>query len=374
MSIEIREIKSQREVNQFVKLPAKLHKDHPNWVPPIHSEEKKLLDPKQNLSHSYCDTIFALAYEEDQIIGRIGGIINKRYNEKQNLINVRFTHLESPDRIEVTRALLNFIENWAKKKGMEKIIGPMGWTEEDPEGFMIEGFEHIPNLVTYQNFPYINYHLEQLGYSKEMDYVVYKIDLKNAMTDFYRKVYERVKQYKEVKLLEFQKRKALKRYIVPIFRLMNECFINIYGYSELDEEEMKHLAKRYIPVIDPRFVKIAVNNQGDVVGFIIGIPSLAKGLIKAKGRLFPFGFYHILSARRKAKKLDVYLGAIKESYRGKGVDILMGYHMLTSAIATGYEYIDSHHEMETNTKVRAEMERVGGQVYKRFRLYQKSLI
>ena len=373
MAIVVREISSDRDLKKFIKLPVKLHCEHPGWVPPLYSEEKKLLNPKHNLAHSYCDSIYALAYEDDQVIGRVGGIINHRYNEVNNLHIARFSFLDVPDRIEITVALLSFIEIWAAKKGMNKIVGPMGWTEEDPEGFMIEGFEHIPNLVTYQNFPYINDHMEQLGYTKEMDYVVYKIDLVNAMTDFYRKVYDRVKQYKKVKLLEFNKRQVLKDYIVPIFRLMNESFQHIYGYTSLDEEEMKQLAKKYLPVIDPRFVKITVNSNNEVVGFIIGIPSLAEGLIKAKGRLFPFGFWHILAARKRATKLDVYLGAIKESYRGKGIDILMGYHLLESARKAGYEYIDSHHEMETNTKVRAEMERVGGVVYKRFRLYQKSL-
>jgi predicted GNAT family acetyltransferase len=155
---------------------------------------------------------------------------------------------------------------------------------------------------------------------------------------------------------------------------MNECFKDIYGYSSLEEKEMDRLANRYLPVVDPRFIKIVENSRGEVIGFILGIPSIAEGIRNAKGKIYPFGFFKILRAMRKSKKLDLYLGGIKESYRGKGVDVLLGYSIIESAKNAGFEYMDSHHELETNVKMRAEMERIGGKVYKRFRIYQKSLI
>jgi predicted GNAT family acetyltransferase len=282
--------------------------------------------------------------------------------------------LECPENGEVTHALLGFVEQFARSKGMEKIVGPMGFTEEDPEGYLIEGFEFPPNLATYYNFEFLPRLLEYEGYVKEVDYVVYKADLAGTISDFYRRAYERAKMNREFKVVEFSSRKQIYPYIRPIFRLMNECFKDIYGYSSLEEKEMDRLANRYLPVVDPRFIKIVENSRGEVIGFILGIPSIAEGIRNAKGKIYPFGFFKILRSMRKSKKLDLYLGGIKESYRGKGVDVLLGYSIIESAKNAGFEYMDSHHELETNVKMRAEMERIGGKVYKRFRIYQKSLI
>jgi predicted GNAT family acetyltransferase len=154
---------------------------------------------------------------------------------------------------------------------------------------------------------------------------------------------------------------------------MNDSFKELYGYSTLDEQEMDELAKRYLPVIDPRFIKAVKTTDGEIVGFIVGIPSIAEGIRAARGRLWPFGFLKIIKASKRSRKLDLYLGGIKSEFRSKGLDVLMGYSMLESARKAGFEYIDSHHELETNVKMRAEMERTGGKVYKRFRIYSKML-
>jgi len=270
--------------------------------------------------------------------------------------------------------LLGFVEDWARKKGMTKIVGPYGFSDQDPEGFLIEGFEHRATIATYYNFEWMPRFLEKRGYSKEVDYFVYKIDVPQEIPGFYKRIYERVRKRGEFELIEFRKRKELKPWIKSVLHLMNECYSgsNIYGYAPLDEEEMEALAKRYMPVIDPRFVKV-VKKGSEVVAFIVGMPDLTEGIQKARGRLFPFGFLKILRAAKKTKQLDLLLGAIKEEYRGRGLDVLMGTRMIHSAHEAGLMVIDTHHEMETNTRVRAEMERMGGKIYKRFRVYQKSL-
>jgi len=185
-------------------------------------------------------------------------------------------------------------------------------------------------------------------------------------------VAERAVKKNAVRLLEFAKKSQLKPYIRPILGLMNETFVGIYGYSPLDQEEMEGLARQYLPLLDPRFVKAVVKGE-EVVGFFIAIPNLYEGIVKARGRLFPFGFIHILRAMKSARQLDLLLGGVKEEYRGRGVDMVMGAAMLRSAAAAGHEVMDSHHELETNTKVRAEMERGGGVIYKRYRIFQKLL-
>lgn len=257
---------------------------------------------------------------------------------------------------------------------MTKVVGPYGFTDQDPEGFLIEGFENRATIATYYNYEWMPRMLEELGYTKDIDYYVYKVDVPREIPEFYQRIYQRVLKKGGFQVVEFRKRKEIKPWIKPVLHLMNECYsqTEIYGYSPLDEDEMEALAKKYLPILDPRFVKIVVK-EGEVVAFIVGIPDMTEGIQKARGRLFPFGFIHILRAAKKTKQLDLLLGAIKEPYRGKGLDVLMGVKMLESAQEAGFEVIDSHHEMETNVRVRAEMERMGGQVYKKFRVYQKKL-
>ena len=372
MPVEIKEVKNRKEHRQFIYLPSKIHKNHAHWVPPIYSEERRYFNSKKNKAFSCCDTIRFLASQNGEALGRIMGIINHRYNNYRQEKYARFAYLECGDNQEVSHGLLEHVERWAQQKGMVKIIGPMGFSDQDPEGILIEGFEHTPTLATYCNFEFIPRLIEKEGYTKEVDYVVYKVDLLREIPEFYKRIYQRLTQRKNFELVEFDKRKQLKKYIRPVFCLMNECFKDIYGYLPLNEEEMDELAKRYMPLADPRFIKIAVKNDR-LIGFIIGIPNLSEGIRKAKGRLFPFGLFHILRSAKRTKQLDLLLGGIKEKYRGRGIDVMLGMKIMESAQKAGLAYIDSHHELETNFKMRAEMERLGGKVYKRFRIFQKSL-
>ena len=301
------------------------------------------------------------------------GIINHRYyNDSRQEKTGRFAYWECWDDQEVAHALLGYVENWARQKGMDKLIGPYGFSDQDPEGFLIEGFEHLATIATYHNFEYMLHLLRSEGYTKDVDYIVHKVDIPKEIPEFYKKIYQRITKKGEFKLGEFSKRRQLKSYIRPIFRLMNECYSDLYGFTPLDEKEMDVLAKRYLPIVDPRFVKIVTKND-EVVSFILGIPNMCEGIQKAKGHILPFGIFKILRAAKRTKQLDLLLGAIKEEYRGRGLDVMMGLKTIESAQQAGYEYIDSHHQLETNTKMRAEMKRMGGQVYKRFRVFQKTL-
>ena len=374
MDVEIKEVISRRDLRTFIFLPKKIHAHHKNWIPPIYMDERKCFNPKKNKAFSYCDTLLLLAFRGRDVVGRVMGIINSRYNQHRNERTARFGYLETEKDEEAVNALLSFLEDWARKKGMNKIVGPYGFSDQDPEGFLIEGFENRATIATYYNFEWMPRFVEKRGYSKEVDYFVYKIDVPKELPGFYKRIYERVKKKGGFEILEFKKRKELKPWITSVLHLMNECYVgsDIYGYAPLDEGEMAALAKRYLPVIDPRFVKI-VKRGDEVVAFIVGMPDLTEGIQKARGRLFPFGFLKILHAAKKTKQLDLLLGAIKEDYRGRGLDVLMGTKMILSAHEAGLEVIDTHHEMETNTRVRAEMERMGGKVYKRFRIYQKKV-
>ncbi|NQT80173.1 MAG: hypothetical protein HQ555_07280 [Candidatus Aminicenantes bacterium] len=374
MDINISEVKTRKDLKTFIFLPERIHKNHPNWVHPIYMDEWNYFSPKKNKAFAYCNTIFLLASRGEEVVGRIMGIINSRYNEHKNEKTARFGYLETGEDEEVIRALLNHVEDWAREKGMTKLVGPYGFSDQDPEGFLIKGFENRATIATYYNFEWMPDMVEKQGYTKDVDYFVYKLDVPKEIPEFYRKILKRHQRKKEFEIVEFRKRKELKPWIIPILGLMNECYLegNIYGYAPLDEKEMEDLAKRYMPVIDPRFVK-AVTKDNEMAGFIIGIPDFTEGIQKARGHLFPFGFLKILRAAKKTKQLDLLLGAIKEKYRGRGIDVLLGVKMIFSANEAGMEIMDTHHEMEENVKVRREMEKMGGKLYKLFRVYQKGL-
>jgi hypothetical protein len=305
-------------------------------------------------------------------VGRIAGIINRRYNELRGEQTARFSHFDCVEELAVARMLLERVTEWAGEAGMDRVVGPMGFTDQDPEGFLIEGFDEPPSIASYYNYEYVVRLLDALGWTKDVDYVVYRVDVPPTLPDVYRRVLQRVTARGVLRLIEFERRRELKRYIGPIFELMNETFTGLTGYSPLDDREMEALARRYLPVVDPRFVKVVAANH-TIVGFIIGVPDLSEGFRKARGRLFPLGWLWIIRSARRAHRLDLLLGGIKEGYRSRGVDVLLGAAMICSAQRAGFEYMDSHHELETNTRMRAEMERMGGWVYKRYRIFQRVL-
>jgi GNAT superfamily N-acetyltransferase len=372
MSLSIEPVAGRKALQTFLHLPHELHRNHAGWVPPLAMDERKMFDPRRNLAFGYCDCALWLARDEGRTVGRIGGIINHRYNELKGERSARFTHLECVDDIDTARALLAQMEDWARAAGMDRVIGPMGFTDQDPEGFVVEGFDEEPSIATYHNREYVVRLLERLGWSRHMDYVVYKVPVVGRMPPLYERVTERLLRRGLVRLVEFQRRSQLKALIRPVLGLMNETYQEVEGYAPLDEREMDELARQYLPVIDPRFVKTAMAD-GEVVGFIVGIPNLVPGIRRAHGRLLPFGWYWILRAARRATRLDLLLGGVKSAYRGTGVDVLLGRAMMESAHRHGFRYMDTHHELESNTRIRAEMELMGGQVYKRYRVFGKRL-
>jgi GNAT superfamily N-acetyltransferase len=374
MRLSTREVRTRRGLKTFIYLPKKIHAGHPNWVPPIYYDEWKYFDPKKNKAFGYCKTLLLLARRDGKVVGRAMGIINPRYNEHRKENVGRFGYLETWEDQEVVHALLSRIEEWARGHGMVRVVGPYGFSDQDPEGFLIEGFENRATIATYYNFEWMPRLVENEGYVKDIDYYVYKLDIPKELPQFYKRIIERAERKGNFRVLEFKKRRELKPWIRPVLRLMNECYTGgqIYGYAPLDEKEMDSLAKRYLPLLDPRFIKIVVKD-GAIGAFIVGIPDMTEGIQRSRGRLFPFGFIKILRASRRTRQLDLLIGAVKEKYQGMGLDVLMGSKILLAAREAGYEYIDSHHEMETNLKVRAEMEKMGGKVYKRFRVFQKPL-
>jgi hypothetical protein len=373
-NLEVRPVSGRKDLRDFISLPEKIHAHHKNWVPPIYLDERQYFNPKKNRAFSYCDTSLFLAFQDENPVGRIMGIVNHRYNRLRNERTARFSRLESLEDSRIVQALLNQVEQWAKERGMRKIIGPYGFSDQDPEGFLVEGFEHPATIATYYNYAWMPRFVEAHGYEKDVDYVTYRIRIPSEIPEIYRRLFERIRKRGSLEVVEAGSRREAAAWAKPAFRLMNECFTQegIYGYDPMEDDEMDALLKRYLPLVDPRFLK-GVRHGDDLVGFVIGIPDMTEGIRKARGHLFPFGFLKILKARRNTGQLDLLLGAIKQEHRGKGGDVLMMVAMGMAAIRAGIRVVDTHHQMETNKKMRAVSELLGGEVYKRHRVYRKNL-
>lgn len=372
--IEIKEVKTRKDLHKFIHLPAEIHKDHANWVPPIYMDDWEFFNPKKNKSFESCDTILLLAFCSGKAVGRIMGIIHKKYNQKHQENNARFAFFETWNNLEVAETLIGAIEDWAREKGTDRLIGPLAFSDKDPQGFLIEGFDEPAVIASNCNFPYQTELVEQNGFSKEVDLVVYQIKVPAQIPEFYQRIYERaVNQNKDLHVLEFTSRRKVKPYIHPVLNLLNRTFTEIFGFIPFSDAEMDDFANRYLFLINPRFIKIIVNAENEVVAFIIGMSHIGDGIRKANGYLIPFGIFRIFASARKSKQLNLLLGGIDPAYRGKGLDVMMGVKMIASANEQGKTVIDSHLELETNIKVRAEMEKMGGRVYKRFRIFGKDL-
>lgn len=372
MNIVLKEVKARKDLGKFIYYPASNHKNHDAWIPSIYPDDWKFFDPRKNKSFSYSDTVLLLAIKNGKTVGRIMGLINKRYNEIHKENHARFAFMECEDHAEIAHSLLQYVENWARQKGMEKIIGPMGFSDKDPQGFLIEGFEHRAVLETACNHPYMVELIENEGYEKKVDLNDYLIKVPDKMPELYTRIYSRLINNGEFKLVEFKSTKELKRFIIPVLQLMNETYGKIYGYVPLSEKEMQEYAKRYLPILDPDFCKVVTKDE-KVIGFVIAMPDLGEGLKKAKGRLYPFGIFKILISMKRTKHLVLLLGAIQSQFRGMGTDALMAVKILETAMKRGMTTIESHLILETNTKMTAEVIKAGGKEFKKFRIYSKAL-
>jgi hypothetical protein len=370
--VVIKEVLTYRDRMTFIFLPEKIHKNEPEWLHPIYMDEKLLFNKKKNKSYKYADAILLLAYRDKKPVGRIMGIINNRYNTIHNENNGRFCFMECYDDKEVFNALIKAVEAWLRERGMKKIIGPLGFSDKDPQGFQIEGFEYAQFMTSPNNSAYMPKFLEEEGYNKKVDLVNYLGKLPEQFPLIYEKVLARMEHQMEYKILEFNTIKELKPHIIDVLELMNDTFKEIYGFVPLNDKEKIEFANRYLPVLDPKFIKL-IQTKGMLVGFAIGMPDFSNGIREARGRLFPFGIFKILKDSKRSKKLLMMLGGVKKEYRGKGLDVLMGVKILQSGIKHKMELLDSHLVLEDNTKMRSEYERVGCKVVKKFRIYEKEL-
>jgi GNAT superfamily N-acetyltransferase len=371
-NITIREVKTRSDLREFIYLPSRVHSHNRNWLPPLYSDEWILYDPAKNRSFEYCDHIRLLAIRDGKCVGRIMGLINHRYNGIKNENNARFCFLESFNDPEIVKSLLLRIEEWAKEKNAGAVKGPLAFSDKDPQGLQTEGFEMGAVLSSPTNASFLPVLVESSGYSPDIELVDYLADIPSQLPEMYSRVLERINGRNGIEILEFRTKREMKPWIPDILQVMNDTYGHIYGFVPLTEKEMGELAARFMPLLDPRFIK-AIRINGIMASFVIAMPDIADGLRKAKGKLWPAGFIHILRSAKRGTRLLMLLGAIREEYRGKGLDAIMASKILESARKSNMQTLDSHLILSHNTRMRAEYERLGGKVIRRYTIYSKQL-
>ncbi|HDR06671.1 MAG TPA: hypothetical protein ENN88_03470 [Candidatus Coatesbacteria bacterium] len=385
MAVEIRPVETKKELKRFIYLPRRIYAGVPQWVPPLYDEERKYYDPRKNPAFASADARCFLAYRDGEAVGRIMGIVSHKMNGQWKTKNARFCLLESPDDLEVAAGLLGAVCEWAKAAGMETLTGPHGFSDQDPEGMLVKGFEHRATIATYYNFPYLPGLVEKCGFVKDYDYRVFWIKIPDEAPELYEKIAERRRRQGFV-LVEFETKKELKPHLDNFVVIINDTFADIYGFAPLSPEEGRALIDSYLPIIDPHFMKYIYKlppgevgrsvdpRKDEVVGFIVGMPDITEGIQKAKGNVLPFGIFHILKARNTAKQLDLFYAGVRERYRNLGLTAMFALGLIRDARARGLEYVDAHQELEFNSKVHEEWGRFEHREWKRLRIFVKELV
>ena len=367
----IKEVLSRGELKQFIRFPFSLYENHPCWVPPLVFDELNTLRRDKNPAFEYCEAKYWLAIKDGKIAGRIAGIINHKYIEKWGNRYARFGWVDFVDDLEVAGALFGAVEQWAREKGMAGIHGPLGFTDMDHEGMLVEGFDELGTLAAIYNHPYYPKRVESLGYSKDVDWVEFEIKIPDRLPEKAERVERIVTRKLGVRALTAKNAKEILPYAKELFAVLNAAFAPIYAFVPLTDRQVDMYVKQYFSFIKPEFTKVLLDADGKVAGFVIGMPSLSRAMQKARGRLLPFGFLHLLAAMRKPRTIDLYLGAIRPDLQGKGADALLMTEMTRSAIASGIVSAESNIELEDNLKVQSHWKYYDARQHKRRRCYIK---
>lgn len=375
MSVIIKEVTSKKELKKFVKFNIELYKGNPYHVPGLIEEEMVTLDKKKNPAFEVCDAIYFLAYKEGKVVGRIAGMVNRASNKTWNQKRARFGFVDFIDDAEVVDALFAAVEQWALQQGMTEIHGPLGFTDMDHEGMLIEGFDQLGTMATIYNYPYYPVHMERMGYGKDQDWHEFKIYIPDGIPDKHLRIGEIVKKKYGLKTMKFTSAKAIMPYAQRVFETLNEAYVPLYGFAKLTQKQIDYYINMYIPMLRLDLVTLIVREEDDaVVGFGISLPSLSKALQKAKGHLFPFGWIHLLKAlKSKPKVIDLYLTGVLPEYQNKGVNALLFNDLIPIYRSVGAVYAESNPELETNSAVQAQWDYFEREHHKSRRAFIKKL-
>ena len=376
--IKVKKVTTKKELETFIRFNYELYKENPYSVPDLYDDMVDTFDRQKNPAFEFCEADYFLAYnDKGEVVGRVAAIINHRSNETWESKNVRFGWIDFIDDEAVSRALLDTVAAWGKERGMNAMQGPLGFTDLDAEGLLIEGFDQLSTMATIYNYPYYQAHLEQYGLEKDNDWVEFKINIPDAIPDKMKRIADLIsrKYGLHVKKLKDMKEVNEGNYGQKIFNLINDEYSHLYGYSRMSQKQIDQYVNMYLPILDLRMVTLIEDAEDNLVGVGVSMPSLSKALQKAKGKMLPFGWWHLLKALRfnRPKTLDLMLVAVKQEYQNKGVNSLLFTDLIPTYQALGFKDAESNPEMETNNKVQAQWEYFDTTQHKRRRAYKKSI-
>lgn len=377
MAIIIKKVSSKKELKTFIRFNYELYKGNPYSVPDLYDDMLNTFSSKKNAAFEFCEAEYFLAYKDNKVVGRVAAIINNRANQTWDKKEVRFGWIDFIDDEGVSSALLKAVEDWGKQKGMDTITGPLGFTDMDAEGMLIEGFDQLGTMATIYNYPYYPQHMEKLGFEKDADWVEFKLYVPDQLPEKFVRISEIILQKYKLKIKKLTRKEIKeKHYGQKIFDLINEAYAPLYGFSKMTQGQIDQYVNTYLPLLDLRMVSIVETEDGELVAAGISMASLSKALQKAKGRMLPFGWFYLLKALfiKRPKVLDLLLVGVKPEYQSKGVNALLFYDLVPTFKKMGFVYGESNPELEENKKVQAQWSAFESVQHKRRRAFKKAIL
>lgn len=377
MAIIIKKVSSKKELKTFIRFNYELYKGNPYSVPDLYDDMLNTFSSKKNAAFEFCEAEYFLAYKDNKVVGRVAAIINNRANQTWDKKEVRFGWIDFIDDEEVSSALLKAVEDWGKQKGMDTITGPLGFTDMDAEGMLIEGFDQLGTMATIYNYPYYPQHMEKLGFEKDADWVEFKLYVPDQLPEKFVRISEIILQKYKLKIKKLTRKEIKeKHYGQKIFDLINEAYAPLYGFSKMTQGQIDQYVNTYLLLLDLRMVSIVETEDGELVAAGISMASLSKALQKAKGRILPFGWFYLLKALfiKRPKVLDLLLVGVKPEYQSKGVNALLFYDLVPTFKKMGFVYGESNPELEENKKVQAQWSAFESVQHKRRRAFKKAIL
>ncbi len=368
--ITLKEMSTKKEMKQFVKFPFSLYKNNPYWVPPIIKEELEVLDKEANPAFENAEARYFVAIKNGKIVGRIAAIINWYEIKEQQLKKMRFGWYDVIDDIDVSRKLINKVLDIGREHNLTYTEGPVGFSNLDKVGVLTEGFDHIGTMITWYSLPYFKDHLEQLGFIKEKEYLENKFQLADVDAVYYKRISTLIKRRFKLQSINFSRTKDIMPYVDEMFELFNKTYMTLSSYVPISKNQIDYFKKKYISFINPEFIKFVVDSNGKLVAFGIMMPSFSEALQKAKGRIFPFGIFHLLKAKKNATKVTSYLIGVAPEYQNKGITAIIFSDFTTSFNALGVKTIIRTPELEDNNAIHQLWKSFNPVTHKRRRTYR----
>lgn len=376
MSVTIKRVLDRNSLRKFIRFPEKIYRHNPYYVPALVFDETNTLDPSKNPGSAFCKSELYLAYKDDQLVGRVAAIVNEKANEQWDHKEVRFGWFDFIDDPEVSKALIDKVTDFGRKFGMDKIVGPLGFTDFDPEGMLVEGFDQEGTMPLIYNADYYPKHIEALGFRKDADWLEYRINIPNELPEKFNRIGEIIKERYNLHIRPLTKKYVRKNnYGQKVFDLINETYKDLYNFTIMPRELADKYLGFYLSVLDLNFISVVENEKDELVAFGITMPSLTKALQKSRGKLFPFGWIPILRSMylKHEEGVELLLIGVRPDYRNAGLTSLLFADMFAKLSKAGFKWAETNAELETNNAIQNSWSGFDYKQNKRRRSYIKDI-